>query len=787
MKMQGKRIAALALCILLVFGLLPVTANAATAVTVTIKDEDGNAVTGASIRVTAKRGNTSLSLSPTIREGNNGAYTVSYGRNIQSNYTVTLEVSAPGYETGSVQIKGNTTSTRITLVKDEPVETEPEETEPEVTEPEVTEAPTETVPTIRWEEFKMYYYIKGTEDDPFPPTYAGSSAEGNFGPSGDNTPFVTVRVNFDKLRAEYPDVAVYQENTNSNDWHFIPGTTAPNLEDAKVFWSAVLDCMDEESLQALEATGLSKWFIGYVAKKMGNGGESHIDGILKVTPPVHSIELYLNEVTSSDHANYVGGLIKNEYDPFHTMSDVLTALEGYLGHTITWNEDENGNPIATDGVYTGTYIENNVEYTISVKQSDRESSLVSFEGSEIRYVKKSDYYFVACFVLTIEEEQLMEYTVTYTDGEADGAAFYDHTYGVVKTGKDDPAVPVFPYEAIHQNHLFLGWILEGGDGTLLSNADIEQMRVTRDMVFHAQWASLFQVQFHPNNTAAEGNQDVFRTYYSHESMVTEGGYLLNAGKVDVFYDIPTFAYDVHNGYIFKGWYMGTEEGAAPMDWNATYTEETHIYAHWIYVGEVAKEDDGKIYESSAYPEYDLLGNQIRVATENPNLHYGDPSPGLRFIASLSERVYQEMKQIHAENNDGIEYGFVIAAANAAQAKADGEGYMLKYKHATLNGEDTTSTYSYVNNIPCRVPDVPVDDHFDGEQYRLYTAVITYKNLEGDRLTQAQNTYFIGRAYLRYFDANGLERVHYNNYTGDSKTYGGVNTCYTQVNALLNEM
>jgi hypothetical protein len=111
--------------------------------------------------------------------------------------------------------------------------------------------------------------------------------------------------------------------------------------------------------------------------------------------------------------------------------------------------------------------------------------------------------------------------------------------------------------------------------------------------------------------------------------------------------------------------------------------------------------------------------------------------------------------------------------------------MLKYKHATLNGEDTTSTYSYVNNVPCRVPDVPVDDHFAGEQYRLYTAVITYKNLEGDRLTQAQNTYFIGRAYLRYFDANGLERVHYNNYTGNSKTYGGVNTCYSVVDQLVN--
>ena len=292
--------------------------------------------------------------------------------------------------------------------------------------------------------------------------------------------------------------------------------------------------------------------------------------------------------------------------------------------------------------------------------------------------------------------------------------------------------------------------------------------------------------FHSNNTDA-AESDIFRTYYTLGAALPEGShyYLSGTNTVEVFYDIPTFAYNTHNGYIFQGWYMGPEVDAAPMDWNASYTEENHIYAHWIYVGEVAKENDGKIYESDAYPEYDLLGNQIRVATENPGAHYGDAAPGLRFVASLSERVYQEIIQTHAENGDGFEYGFVMAMANMAQAKAEGENYMLKYKHESLNGEDTTSTYSYVNNIPCRVPDVPVDDHFAGESYRLYTAVITYKGLEGDRLTSAQNTYFIARAYLRYYDANGLERVHYNNYTGDSQTYGGVNTCYTVVNELVN--
>lgn len=340
---------------------------------------------------------------------------------------------------------------------------------------------------------------------------------------------------------------------------------------------------------------------------------------------------------------------------------------------------------------------------------------------------------------------------------------------------DDGALVPIPQDEDHSTEL-LGIYGDRVDGTLQQVGTLEAVITVKQPV---------AVIFHSNNPDAQ-QSDIFRTYYTPGAALSENEfYLTQDGKVNTFYDIPTYDYDIHNGYIFKGWYMGTEEDAQPMDWNASYTEETHIYAQWIYVGEVAKEDDGKIYETDVYPEYDLLGNQIRVATENPNQHYGDAAPGLRFIASFSERVYQQMLTIHAENNDGIEYGFVIAATNTAKAKAEGENYMLKYKHATVNGEDTTSTYSYVNNIPCRVPDVPVDDHYDGEQYRLYTAVITYKGLEGDKLTRAQNTYFIGRAYLRYFDANGLERVHYNNYTGNSQTYGGVNTSYAVVNELLN--
>ena len=366
-------------------------------------------------------------------------------------------------------------------------------------------------------------------------------------------------------------------------------------------------------------------------------------------------------------------------------------------------------------------------------------------------------------------------TVITAQPETENVSYSGGVYTATVYAENGAEEPI-PQDETHNTDLkgiFGGYV----DGELTQVGTLEAVITANDPM---------KVVFHSNNPDAQ-QDDIFRTYYTIGAALSENEYhLTQSGQVNVFYDIPTYEYNTHNGYIFKGWYMSTEEDAQPMDWNASYTEETHIYAHWIYVGDVAKEDDGKIYVTDTYSEYDLLGNQIRTAEQNPGAHYGDAAPGLRFVASLSERVYQEMNNIHVNNNAGVEYGFVIAFTKAAQASANGEDYMLKYKHTSLNGEDTSKTYSYVNNTPCRVAGQPVDDHYSGEQYRLYTAVITYKGLEGEQLVNAQNTAFIGRAYMRYFDANGLERVHYNNYTGDSQTYGGVNTSYAIVSNLLNQ-
>ena len=78
----------------------------------------------------------------------------------------------------------------------------------------------------------------------------------------------------------------------------------------------------------------------------------------------------------------------------------------------------------------------------------------------------------------------------------------------------------------------------------------------------------------------------------------------------------------------------------------------------------------------------------------------------------------------------------------------------------------------------------VADHFNCEDYRLYTAVVTYKNKTGQALLDAQANPVLARAYLRYTDANGLLRTCYNNYTG-TNTYHGCSASYTQVWNMLN--
>ena len=286
--------------------------------------------------------------------------------------------------------------------------------------------------------------------------------------------------------------------------------------------------------------------------------------------------------------------------------------------------------------------------------------------------------------------------------------------------------------------------------------------------------------FHANNPDAEN--DTFRTYYPTVAPLPEGDYYnLNAdGTVNTFYDIPEFDYETHNKYIFKGWYLDADTEDRPMDWNTSWEGNADVYAHWIYVGSMAQEEaDGKrLPEGYAYKEFDLVGAQIRVSELESDTHYGEVAPGLRFVSSLSNRVWNQLTALDAD----AQYGFLLANADTARYFAQQSGkedYQILYKGENVNGVDTRAEYAYVKNLLCS----GVPDHYEGENYRLYTGVVTYNGLEGDALAAAQATDLLARAYLSYTDANGLARIHYHNYTG-SNTYYGLAVSYATMQSLI---
>lgn len=340
-----------------------------------------------------------------------------------------------------------------------------------------------------------------------------------------------------------------------------------------------------------------------------------------------------------------------------------------------------------------------------------------------------------------------------------------------------------------QGYKFLGWYDE--QGNLVTKIGAE---VSKDVTLTAKWEELFKVTFHANNENI--SEDIFRVYFE-KGDAPEGALTLNDNNtVSSFYDIPEFDYETHNKYIFKGWYLDKDNNnnTRPVKWSDVYTEDTDVYAHWIETGNVAKDaEDPKVlpYEGAMYPGYDLVGVQVRDVEKDDVDHYGEAGTGLRFVTVLSESVYDEINTIKDRdgknaNNSKAEYGYVVSRTDTAKQAAeyygiDKDDYRLEYSGENVNGVDTRDAYKFVQNVKCS----GVPDHKNYDGYRLYTTVITYKGLEGDALAAAQNTEITARPYIRYYDANGLYRTYYNNYTG-TVSFGGCSSSFTSAANGLNK-
>ncbi|MEE3334170.1 MAG: hypothetical protein VZR54_07865 [Ruminococcus sp.] len=317
------------------------------------------------------------------------------------------------------------------------------------------------------------------------------------------------------------------------------------------------------------------------------------------------------------------------------------------------------------------------------------------------------------------------------------------------------------------------------------------------------------LRFHVNEPGATDR--LFRVYNGDSSEAEDAGeYTLTKGKVEAFYDIPSFAGD---DYVFAGWYYNADDGTSNGDTAFVFDSKvpanvTDVYAHWIAVGEVAEdgEDDKELPNSMGgkYRGFGLAGVQIRREYKF-DTNYGDYKPGgLRFITSISEDLLSEIDSLSDKTTNGnkVEYGYVTAAQSTVESviskfnttdhpgTIDTSKYKLQYNGTNVNGVDTTvrgysaNNFRYITNVDCTSTqggyggDSRIkSDHQNYSGYRLATYVVTYDDNPDDK---SKN--IAARAYLRYYDANGLLRTFYNDY-GGADYYGGCSVSYNGALAL----
>ena len=318
---------------------------------------------------------------------------------------------------------------------------------------------------------------------------------------------------------------------------------------------------------------------------------------------------------------------------------------------------------------------------------------------------------------------------------------------------------------------------------LLSFIVLSAIVLSMFSVSFAANAESIKVTFNSNNASA--SSDIFK-----EESVSAGG------SVSSSYEIP----DVGGRFIFKGWYYGREDNAQPVNFDTdTFEENTDIYAHWADIGVVTPDasDDDK-NSIGAYDGFDLTGVQLRAGeiTDETN-------GGIRFVGSLSNSLLEELDAISDMTivsgdgyTDRVEYGVIAAKREyvdnwvaVVSSKVTPFDYDLGYNGTNVNGVDTTlknrNNQGFVVNVDCTASDYSsssIKDFQKYNEYRLYSFAITYG---ADNVDQS-GVELIARAYLRYYDANGLLRTVYDDYDG-TDSYGGLSTSYDSVESYAPEI
>ena len=219
--------------------------------------------------------------------------------------------------------------------------------------------------------------------------YTGSAAE--YGPSGNDVPFIKVNVDVDKLLAHYGKVDLD---------HITPVTCGAVAKKAdseakksatENWWKWIVEnCMDETTQTALKQTGIGNYYACYFI----NLNIDHGDGILTKEPPVYMVEM--NYTEDSGQKQFLTGLVRGNDNP-PAVSDVQNAFAEAIGATgdIDW----------TNKIFkkNGTY------YSFSVTTDPAENAYLS---GLIAYNQKFDSYFVTTYSVVSQQMTITHNSTT---------------------------------------------------------------------------------------------------------------------------------------------------------------------------------------------------------------------------------------------------------------------------------------------------------------------------------------------------------------------------------------
>ena len=187
-----------------------------------------------------------------------------------------------------------------------------------------------------------------------------------------------------------------------------------------------------------------------------------------------------------------------------------------------------------------------------------------------------------------------------------------------------------------------------------------------------------------------------------------------------------------------------------------------------------------------------MGVQIREGVIDTNFDEQKMPGGMRFITSLSTKVVDEINAL--DNDTDIEYGYVTATDNKLGwiNYHNANSHKLQYVSDSANGIDTSSSeapddtyFGFATNVNCTSQEsnksnsnskYVARDHRRYGEYLLYTLVVTYEEPDANKDLKV-----LARPYIHYTDANGLERVAYSDYNGNSHILGGCYISYNEAN------